>query len=177
MTDVLTHVFVGFIIGTALSFRFKWLRRPFVTVVMVGALLPDVAKISMVIPPETVESTFGVTFDWFGFHTPFGTTIVAGIGALLVSDIHRKRVFVLLLLGASSHYVLDSILMSPSRFAYTLLWPFRVQLIPLPMWILSSDRLPAMFTGGVALVLWLGQWWTSGSETSDPGGTSEFGGR
>lgn len=154
MTELLTHVLAGYIIGTVLSFRLDWLRAPYVTVVMVGAILPDMTKVAIVIPPESVEAVLGIPFDWFALHTPFGTVITAGIGALLVGDGHRQRVFVLLLVGGVSHFVLDAILISPSRFSSVLLWPFYTAHVPLPMLVLSSDRWPAIIAASVAGVVW-----------------------
>lgn len=154
MTDVLTHVIVGYILGTILSLRVDWIRAPLVTVVMVGAILPDLTKVSLVLPPEDVAAALGLTFDWFALHTPFGVVITAGIVTLFVHEGSRQRVFALLLVGAASHFVLDSLLMSPSRFSYVLFWPFHTVLVPLPMYILSSDRWPAVVAAVVALVLW-----------------------
>ena len=153
MTDVLTHALAGYIIGMVLSFRVSWLRAPFVTAVMVGALLPDFTKVSLVLSSSRVESILGTPFDWFALHTPFGVILTAGIGSLLVSGDNRGRVFILLLVGAASHIFLDSLLMSPSRFSYVLFWPFRVVLVPLPMYILSSDRWPAVVAAVIALIL------------------------
>lgn len=154
MTDILTHVLAGFVLGTVMSFRLDWLRGPFITIVMLGAVIPDFTKISMIISSEYVESLIGLPFDWFAFHTPFGAVITAGIGALLIDENYRVRVFGLLLTGAASHFVLDALLMNPSRFSYVLLWPFVTVLTPLPMYLLSSDQWPAILATGAAAAVW-----------------------
>jgi hypothetical protein len=154
MTDLLTHALAGFIIGTVLSFRYDWIRGPFVSVVMVGAILPDLTKVSLVVPSEVVEATLGVAFDWFALHTPFGTLLTCGIGALIVEAGYRRRVFGLLVTGAASHFVLDGLLITPSRFSYVLFWPFETILVPLPMWFHTSSRVPVVIAGSAAAIVW-----------------------
>ncbi|QIO24105.1 metal-dependent hydrolase [Haloarcula sp. JP-L23] len=158
MADLLTHVLVGFILGSILAVGFRWKAPPFVAVVMVGALLPDLAKIAMILPPRVVEETLGIPFDWFAVHTPFGTLLVAGIGSLLVSETIRRRVFVLLLIGGASHLVLDSLLISPSRFYHVLFWPLTTQFVSLPGLYLSSDRWPSIVAACLAVVAWFVRW-------------------
>lgn len=157
MTDILTHVLTGYVLGTLLSFRYDWLRAHYVTVTMVGAILPDLTKVSLAIPSNAVGAFLGVDFDWFALHTPFGAILTAGIGAILVDDDHRRRAFALLLAGAATHFLLDALLMSPSRFSYVLLWPFEVVTLPLPMYILSSDRWPAVVAATAAGIVWFVQ--------------------
>ena len=159
MTDVLTHVLTGFVLGTTLSFRFNWLDRRFITIVMLGAILPDVTKIGLVVPSETVQEALGLPFYWFVLHTPFGTVITASLTALLVGDDYRNRVFGLLLVGAGSHFVLDSLLINPSRFSYVLFWPVATELAPLPMLILSSDQWPAAVALCAAVAAWFSRWY------------------
>lgn len=157
MTEILTHVLAGYILGTVLSFRIDWLDRRFVTVVMLGSVLPDLTKVSLIVPSATVQETLGLPFSWFVLHTPFGTTITAGMTALLVESAYQKRVFALLLTGGATHFVLDSLLINPSQFSYVLLWPLTTQLVPLPMYVLSSDRLPAILAILVATSIWIVQ--------------------
>jgi hypothetical protein len=155
MTDILTHVLTGFVLGTVLSFKFSWIDSPYITVVMIGAILPDTSKIEMIVPSRAVESALSIQFDWFVFHTPLGTVLLASIGSLLIAETHRRRAFALLLLGGASHFILDAFLMNPSRFSYVLLWPLDTVLVPLPMLILSSDRWPAFVALGTAGIVWL----------------------
>ena len=157
MTELLTHVLVGFILGTVLSFRFDWVERQFVTVVMVGAVLPDLWQIGLVVPSETVQEALGLPFYWFVLHTPFGTILSVSIVTLVVDGPYRKRVFGLLLAGAASHFVLDSLLINPSIFSSVLFWPVATELLPLPMVIVSSDRWPAALALCAAVVVWVVQ--------------------
>jgi hypothetical protein len=155
VTDILTHVLAGYVLGTALSFRVRWLDRRFVTVVMLGATLPDLTKISLLVPSRTIQEAVGLPFFWYALHTPFGTILTAGITALLCGRGLRGRIFPLLLVGGASHFVLDALLINPSRFSEVLLWPLAVELVPLPMLVLSSDRLPTVVAIVVATATWM----------------------
>lgn len=154
MPDLLTHVLVGFVVGTALSARYRWVSNPYVTVAMVGALLPDVAKVAMVVPSAVVESALGLPFSWFAIHTPLGSLLLAGAGALLVGDGHRRRVLALLIVGAASHHALDALLLSATGFSYALAWPLSAVNPPSPGLYLSSDRWPAAVAVVASAVAW-----------------------
>lgn len=154
VADVLTHVLVGYIIGVLLAFRYEWLDARFITVVMLGALLPDLTKVSLVVDDPVVEGLLGVPFSWFAIHTPVGSIVACAIGALLAGDGYRKRVFALLTIGALSHHVLDALLLSATGYSYALLWPISEYHFPSPNLYLSSDRWPALVAGAVALGCW-----------------------
>lgn len=85
MADVLTHVLVGFVIGTVLSIRYEWMGPEHVTLVMIGALSPDFVKISLVVPDYTVATSLGIPFSWSPLHTLGGSVIVVLLGALLLA--------------------------------------------------------------------------------------------
>ncbi|MCU4741637.1 hypothetical protein [Natronoglomus mannanivorans] len=68
MPDILTHILVGFSIGTVLSFRYQWVSPEYVTPVMIGALSPDFTKIARVVSDRTVSSLLGMLFSWGAFH-------------------------------------------------------------------------------------------------------------
>jgi hypothetical protein len=154
MPDILTHVLVGYIVGTLLAFRYDWLGAEYVTLVMLGALTPDLAKIALVLSNNQVETLLGISFDWFALHMLGGNLIVVLLGTLLVSQKYRKRVFFLLALGAASHHTLDLLLINVSGYAYPVLWPLTQYHPPAGMLYLSSDRWPAVVTAIVAAIMW-----------------------
>ena len=154
MADLLTHVLAAYVLATALSFRYEWLTPQYVTVAMVGAVVPDLAKIELLIPDARVEVLLSVPFEWFAIHTLGGTLVVITIGALLTSRTHRWRVFLLLALGAASHHALDALLLNPSGYSYAIFWPLSTYHPPTPGLYLSTDRWPALVTGTVAVVVW-----------------------
>jgi hypothetical protein len=155
MPDILTHVLVGYILGTLLSSRYDWLTPEYATLVMLGALTPDLTKIALLLPSERVELLLGVPFDWFALHTLGGNLAVLLLGALLVAPEHRKRVFLLLALGAASHHSLDLLLFNPSGYSYPVLLPLTAYNPPAGQLYLSSDRWPALVAGTLAALMWL----------------------
>lgn len=154
MPDLLTHVLVAYSLATALSFRYEWLTPQYVTVAMVGAIVPDLTKISILVPSAHVEALLGIPFDWGAIHTLGGSLVALLIGALLVSKTHRRRVFLLLVLGAASHLMLDAANVNASGYSYPVLWPLTTYQPPTPNLWLSSDRWPALVSGVVAAAVW-----------------------
>ena len=155
MPDVLTHVLWGYVIGRLLSFRYDWLDARFVTIVMLGALLPDLTKISLVIDDAVVEHALGIPFSWGAIHRLGGVIIACAVGALLAGNSYRKLVFGLLSIGAASHLILDGLLINPSGYSYAILWPLTNYHFPTPNLFLSSDRWPAIVSGVIAAGLWI----------------------
>ena len=143
MPDVLTHVLWGYIIGTLLSFRYDWIDARFVTIVMLGALLPDLTKISIVINSDVVEHALGIPFSWSAIHRLGGVVVACAIGALLAGNGDRKLMFGLLSIGAVSHLLLDGLLINASGYSYDIIWPLATYHFPTPNLFVSSDRWPA----------------------------------
>ena len=163
MADVLTHVLVGFIVGTLLSIRYDWLGPEYVTLVMIGALSPDIAKIDLVISSETVSALLGVPFGWSALHTLGGTVIVVLLGSLLVAPEYRTRAIALFFVGAVSHHVLDLLLISTTGYSYAVFWPMTEVRFPRGDLYLSSDRGPVVVVGALAVGVWYGtRWWGVG---------------
>lgn len=165
MADLFTHVLVGYSIGTALSFRYEWLSTRLVTIVMLGALVPDLTKIALVIPSSHVETLLGIPFEWRALHRLGGTLVVITMGALLTDTEHRRRVFLLLAVGATSHHCLDVLNSNLSGYSYAVFWPLTTYNPPTPSLFLSSDRWPALVAMTIATVLWFVRWYRN-RETS-----------
>lgn len=151
--DVLTHVLVGYIVGTLLSIRYERLRRAHVTLVMVGALSPDFAKIDLAFPDEFVGYLLGVPFAWSPLHTLGGTIVVTGLLSLLFAPEYRRDVIALVAVGAATHHVLDLGLMTPTGYSYAAFWPFAEFRPPAGGLYLSTDRWPALVAGLGALLV------------------------
>ena len=173
MADVLTHVLVGFLIGTLLSVRYDWLGPEFVTLVMIGALSPDFVKIDMVIPGETVAALLGIPFSWSPLHVLAGTVIVVLLGSLLVAPEYRTRAIALFFVGAVSHHVLDLLLISTTGYSYAVFWPVTEVRFPRGDLYLSSDRGPVMVVGALAVVVWYGRERLDSMGRNPPAGTEE----
>ncbi|NHN46513.1 metal-dependent hydrolase [Halostella sp. JP-L12] len=156
MAELLTHALVGYSLGTILTIFDDRLRPAHVTLVMLGALVPDLVKMQDLVPATTVETLSGVPFAWFPLHTLAGTVLVVVLGALLIGPDQRRIGFGLLALGAISHHVLDLLLLTSSGYAYPIFWPLTGYYPPTGNLYLSTDRWPAVVAGSVAFVLWVG---------------------
>lgn len=155
MAELLTHVLAAYILATALSWRWRSLTAPYVTVAMAGAVTPDLNRLALLLPGEHVEATLGVPVDWGAFHTLGGTAVVVAVGALLTPARHRRLVAAMLALGALSHHALDMLLFTPTGRSYAVFWPLTQYTPPTPGLYLSTDRWPALAAGGLAAVVWL----------------------
>lgn len=106
MADLLTHVLVAYVLLTVLGWHVDWLTRRWVAVGMIGAILPDLEMVSVVVDDTAVQALLGFPFTWNVLHTVFGLVLLAGAGAVLFSK-ERQRVFLVVLFGGMSHLVLD----------------------------------------------------------------------
>lgn len=154
MPELLTHVLAAYVLATALSFHYDWLSPKYVTVAMVGAIVPDLSRMDLLVSDDWISAFFGIPFDWSGVHTLGGSLVVCAIGALLVGSRYRKPVFALLVLGMLSHLVLDGLLLNPSGYSYAIFWPLTSYHPPTPGLYLSSDRWPALVSAIAAAVVW-----------------------
>lgn len=154
MPDLLTHVLVGYCLGTALSFRLEWVRPAHVTMVMVGAMVPDLAKIDLVIPWRAMVSLLELPWGWTALHTLGGTVVSLLLVALCVSPHCRWRIAWLLAIGIASHHALDLALITRTGLAYPVFWPLTAYQPPAGGLFYSWDRWPAAVSGLVAICLW-----------------------
>lgn len=157
MPDLLTHVLVGFVIGTVLSVRYESLGPEHVTLAMIGALSPDFVKIYLAVPDYLVAASLGIPFSWSPLHTLGGSAIVVCLGALLVTPDQRKRAIALFAIGAASHHALDLLLLTATGYSYPAFWPASDYRLPSADLYLSSDRWPAAVAGIGAALAWLGR--------------------
>lgn len=143
MADLLTHILVGFVLATILSWRYGWITPPMVVAAMAGAASPDLNRIELIIPAHIIESLVGIPWSWWPLHTFGGLVLVTVVVALLVPGKIRRPVLLLFVLGALSHHALDLLLLKPSGRSYAVLWPLTQYHPPMPGFYLSSDRWPA----------------------------------
>lgn len=154
MPDLLTHVTFVFIVLTILSWRYSWLR-PFISVGMVGAIIPDLVKIHLFLSGRTVETLLGIPFAWRPIHTVGGAMVIAGIGALLFPKGYRRRAFGTLVFGAETGLLLDAGLRRANSLTQPFFYPFSWWQPPSGNLYLSSDFWPAVVTVIVALGIWM----------------------
>lgn len=154
MPDLLAHVFIAYTICRVASWRVEWLTTPYVTLGMVGAFIPDIVKINLVLPSETVEGMLGVPFDWGSLATGGGTLLSVCIGLVLLRSSERRRGGILLGVGAASHLLADSLLLTPTGRSVQLVWPLSQYKIPSPGLYLSTQPEPMILTGAIAFLIW-----------------------
>lgn len=155
MPDLLAHALLAYAVARILSWQSDWLTAPYVTACMAGAFIPDLAKAELVIPNAVVEHLFHVPFAWFGLHTGGAVLVSVLIGVLIVVPRERKRVFLLLALGAGTHLLADGLLRTPSGRSYAMFWPLMRYNPPTPGLYLSTQPEPTVVAAAVALAVWL----------------------
>ena len=151
MADVLTHVLVAYVIATLLSWRYEWFSPALVTAVMAGALLPDLVKIRLVLPSDTVSAMLGIPFNWAPFHKIGGIVAVIAIITVIVPRAMRAATFISLSMGSFEHLLLDSFLYWPDGLASPMLWPISDFQFAVDGFYKSWDRWPLAIT--LALVV------------------------
>ncbi len=154
MADLLTHVFVAFSVGILLSWRYEWINRDYITVIMLGAVLPDLTRIGLILEPAFIENVFKIPFSWSPLHTLGGVFIIILILTLSVNKEYSKPVFLLLALGAFTHLFLDALLLSTTGYSYSMFFPITLYNPPTPGLYLSTDIWPSIVSGFAALFIW-----------------------
>ena len=155
MADLLTHVLTAYVLAALIALRDDRVTPAMTTAAMVGGLVPDLNRIGLVLPAPTVESALGVPLGWDAFSTVGGVAVVLGLGTLAVPPRLRRRTAAMLALGASSHFLLDYLLLFPSGYGHPYLWPVTAAGLPGPGLYLSSARWPAVVALALATVAWI----------------------
>lgn len=156
MADLFTHVIVAFTIAVVLSWKLAWVTRPMIPVAMVGAAIPDLNRIDLLIPEEAITALTGIPWTWGVLHRAGGALLIIALFTLLVRRDLRKPVFALLTIGVCSHFVLDYFLWQPTGETNLLLWPFLDVAVDYQGVYRSSDRwmaVVATIVAGVVLAI------------------------
>lgn len=117
MPDWITHIVVAWTLCTLLSFKFKQFNNENIVIVLIGALIPDIFKINM---PLNILGIHTSTFI-APIHMPIGSLIIAAIISLFFNE--KKMTFIFLVLGISTHFALDLLLINVNG-GMMLLFPF-----------------------------------------------------
>lgn len=155
MPDLLAHAFLAYTVCRVLSWRWEWLTTEYVTVGMVGALIPDLTKVSLVVPNHAMEELVGVPFSWYSLGSGGGVVVSVLVGVVLATSEVRRPVGIALGLGAGSHLFADSLLLTPTGYSTQLLWPLTQVRTPTPGLYLSIQPEPTVVTGAIAAVIWV----------------------
>jgi hypothetical protein len=76
------------------------------------------------------------------------------IGVALLSSGGRRRGGLLLGVGAGSHLLADSLLLTPTGHSVQLFWPLAQYTVPSPGLYLSTQPEPTLVTGAIAGIVW-----------------------
>lgn len=155
MADLVTH-------AASVLLPCAWWRGRQVPVIMLGALLPDLAAR---LPSELLEHggrALGITLPdpllqcWTVLHTPAGTALVCLTVAHRFVEAERAPILRSLLLGSLAHYALD-VLQDHDGRGYHLLYPLSLTDFELG-WIGSEATVG--WAPWLALLTAVAWWWT-----------------
>ena len=156
MAELLSHVLAAYVLFTALGWAIEWLEPRWVVVGMVGALLPDLNRIGMVLDEFAIEQVLGVPFSWGAIHTLAGVLLLSAAGALLFGTARaRRRGFVLLVAGGVSHLAIDAVKRWADGANGAYLYPLTWWRNPTPGWYVSAERWVLVVAIACALVVFL----------------------
>lgn len=153
MPDLLTHVLVGYVIGQFSQHRFSWVTKRHVTLVMVGAVVPDLNHISAVVSPEVVVATVGIPFSWVALQTGGGALLILVAVAVTFESGVRGRAFTLLWTGAVTHLLADVAISSADGRAQRVFWPLTPYRPPTPGLYQTTDLWPLTVAVVAAVVV------------------------
>ena len=144
MPDWFTHSLIGWITGKT--------TKQDIALLVVGALIPDLVKISLAF------TLFGLNHHQLfePLHTPIGALLVAGIIALFFNDI--RKAFIPLVIGVSTHFILDFFLVNVSG-GMKLLFP--VSWEGWQVYLIRSDDYRMTIVAGLDALLVYGIYWVA----------------
>lgn len=150
MADLLTHVLVAYTLGIVLSWKYRWIKSHHVTMMMVGAAIPDLVRIRLLIPSHVIEDLLGIPFSWDPIHTLGGSILIVLILTMLFKEDANsegsKRLFLVLFAGMVSHLFLDALLITASGHTYAIFWPLTDYRPVISGVYLSTDVIPAVIS-------------------------------
>ncbi|PSQ56915.1 MAG: hypothetical protein BRD23_09110 [Halobacteriales archaeon SW_9_67_25] len=79
MPDLLTHVLGVYVLLTPVTWRVKWIQPRHVALVMIGAVVPDVSKVHLLVDSSVVANTLGQPWSWTGIHRLGPAGALAGV--------------------------------------------------------------------------------------------------
>ena len=152
MPDWFTHSLVGWITG-------KTTKRD-IALIVIGSLIPDLVKINLLF--------IGLNLNDHQFfealHTPIGAILVAGILALLFND--ARKAFIPLIIGISTHFILDFFLVHVHG-GMKLLFPFNWEGWQYSL-IRSDDYRMTIVTILAAFLIYIIYWYYEKQKKSSP---------
>ena len=101
MPDWLAHILFAYLVCKIVSLKFKSLGGEEIAVIFIGAIIPDLTKAKLIFGIAGMDIQDMIET----IHTPAGSLLV--IAFISIFFIDTRRVFLLLALGAGTHFLLD----------------------------------------------------------------------
>lgn len=118
MADWLTHVLLGLALVEFVSLKYPKVRK-YRFIVLIGAVLPDLGNITMFMG----ETGTYLSYSFIPLHSPIGILLLIIPLSFIARKGYQKNVFLLLILGAGLHLVIDFFIVTLSG-KLPLLFPF-----------------------------------------------------
>lgn len=144
MPDWITHLCFAYIISTIIGIKENR------SLVYVGAVLPDICKLSILFGPF-VGFTNADNF-FFPLHTVLGVMLTGALISSLFRDLEWKRAYKLVLIGAFSHLFLDSLL-HPFGKTFWFFYPFWMDYVNFGI-IWADSYVPAIISVSAVIIIW-----------------------
>jgi membrane-bound metal-dependent hydrolase YbcI (DUF457 family) len=156
MADLLSHVLFAFAVFTVAGWVVAWLGPRWVAVGMVGAILPDLNEVGILVDERVISETLALPFTWAPLHTLGGVLLLAAAGAMLFEEgSQRRRAFALLIAGGISHLAIDGTKAWADGANGVSLYPFSWWRNPTPGLYVPADRRVVVLAIVVAGTVWL----------------------
>lgn len=163
MPDLLAHACIAYTVCCLLSWRWEWINQQYITVGMIGAFIPDLVKVRLVIDATLLRRLLGLPVRVGSLHTGGGVLVSVLIGVVLLAPRERRRGGVLLGIGVATHLLADSLLLTPTRHTQQLFWPLMQYRVPSPGLYLSTQPEPTIILGLAALLALAAHWYRGGA--------------
>lgn len=154
MPDLLTHVLVVYAFLTPLTWYSTRVQPRYVGVAVMGTLIPDLAKIGLVLTPGSIETLLGLPFSWLPLHRLGGVILVVGMVAVLSERAERRPIATYAFLGAITQFPLDGLIRRANDVSPPYLYPVTWWRPPAGNVYLSSDIWPVIPALGIAVLVW-----------------------
>ena len=152
MPDWFTHSLIGWITGKT--------TKQDIALIVIGSLIPDLVKINLAfIWLNLNDHQFFETL-----HTPIAAVLIAGIIALSFNDI--RKAFIPLIIGISTHFILDFFLVH-THGGIKLLFPFSWEGWQYSL-IRSDDYSMTIIAILAALLIYSAYWYYEKHKKSSP---------
>jgi membrane-bound metal-dependent hydrolase YbcI (DUF457 family) len=154
MTDLLTHVLAAYALARVASWRLDWVADRHVALAMLGAIIPDAAKLYLLLG-RIRHSVAGVEVSLLALQTVGVALAVVAIGGLLVPPGERRATVATLTGGVVLHVLLDYFVVRTGGRSPPYLYPLTWAQLPSGNLYLSADVWPSLVALVVALTVWI----------------------